>query len=146
MKREDMVNSDLSRFMYAHENSYRTALGEIQNGKKMTHWMWYIFPQIHGIGRSSTSQYYAIQTIEEAKAFLLDPYLGGNLREISHTLLGLTENNPTTIFGKPDDRELKSCMTLFASISEDSSVFHQVLDKFFNGRMDERTLSIRQRH
>ncbi len=140
-----MIHSDLSRFTYAHENSYRTALGEIQNGKKMTHWMWYIFPQIHGIGRSSTSQYYAIQTIEEAKAFLLDPYLGGNLREISHTLLGLNENNPTTIFGKPDDRKLKSCMTLFASISEDSSVFHQVLEKFFNGRMDERTLSILQR-
>ena len=134
--------SDLSRFTQVHKESYRSALKEIQNGKKMTHWMWYIFPQIRGLGRSSTSQYYAILNLDEAKAFLNDPYLGENLIEISYALLNLKEDNPTMIFGKPDDKKLKSSMTLFASISEDNSVFHKVLDKYFDGKMDKRTLTI----
>ena len=137
-----MDNTDLSRFVEAHHFSYQTALMEIKNGQKQTHWMWYIFPQIKGLGKSSTSQYYAVQNLDEAKAFLRDPYLGGNLQEISCALLDVREDNPTVIFGKPDDRKLKSCMTLFASISEDGSVYHQVLDKFFNGMMDKRTISI----
>ena len=134
--------SDLSRFTQVYKESYRSALKEIQNGKKMTHWMWYIFPQIRGLGRSSTSQYYAILNLDEAKAFLNDPYLGENLIEISYALLNLKEDNPTMIFGKPDDKKLKSSMTLFASISEDNSVFHKVLDKYFDGKMDKRTLTI----
>ena len=133
---------DLSRFTKAHSHSFQDALEEISNGRKESHWMWYIFPQIHGLGRSSTSQYYAIKSLDEAKAFLNDSYLGGNLRTISQALLDLEENDPAVIFGKPDDRKLKSCMTLFALISEDGSVFHQVLDKYFDGRTDRRTLSI----
>ena len=128
-----MENSfDLSRFTKAHRYSYQTALSEIKNGRKTSHWMWYIFPQMRGLGRSDTSKYYAIQSLDEAKAFLKDPYLGKNLLEI----------NATEVFGKPDDWKLKSCMTLFSIISEDGSVFHKVLDKFFYGKPDKRTLKM----
>lgn len=138
-----MENSfDLSRFTKAHRYSYQTALSEIKNGRKTSHWMWYIFPQMRGLGRSDTSRYYAIQSLDEAKAFLKDPYLGKNLLEISNTLLALDTNNATEVFGKPDDWKLKSCMTLFSIISEDGSVFHKVLDKFFYGKPDKRTLKI----
>ena len=137
-----MGNFELSRFIEAHKLSYQSALTEIRNGRKTSHWMWYIFPQIYGLGRSATSEYYAMRNLEEAKALLRDPYLGGNLLEISHALLALKEENPEVIFGIPDDMKLKSSMTLFASVSEAGSVFHQVLDKFFNGQMDKRTLEI----
>ena len=138
---------DLSRFTQAYKGyfgnvSYQTAFSELQNGRKITHWMWYIFPQIHGLGRSSTSQYYAIQSIDEAKAFLNDSYLGESLRGICSVLLKLETNNPTEVFGWPDDMKLKSSMTLFASVSEDNFVFHKVLEKFFNGEYDKRTLNI----
>ena len=138
-----MENSfDLSRFTKAHRYSYQTALSEIKNGRKTSHWMWYIFPQMRGLGRSDTSRYYAIQSLDEAKAFLKDPYLGKNLLEISNTLLALDTNNATEVFGKPDDWKLKSCMTLLFIISEDGSVFHKVLDKFFYGKPDKRTLKM----
>lgn len=133
-------NIDLSRFIRVQKDTYQTALKEIQNGHKISHWMWYIFPQILGLGRSSTSQFYAIQNLEEAIAFLHDPYLGSNLCEISSALLGLESNDPTEIFGRPDDMKLKSSMTLFALISEDDSIFHQVLRKYYGGRFDEQTL------
>lgn len=136
------MNSDISRFTQAHKGSYDSALREIRNGRKESHWMWYIFPQIHGLGKSGISQYYAIQGIDEAKSFLKDSYLGGNLLEICRALLDLQEDNPRVVFGRPDDMKLKSCMTLFAYISEDGSVFHQVLDKYFDGKTDKRTLSI----
>ena len=128
--------------MEAQKRSYPTALQEIQNGRKMSHWMWYIFPQIAGLGHSYTAQYYAIQNLEEARAFLNDPYLGKNLLEISHALLPLETNNPTEVFGKPDDMKLRSCMTLFAAVSEEGSVFHQVLEKYFDGNRDRLTLNI----
>ena len=114
-------NIDLSRFVEAHNQSYETALKEIKNGHKYSHWMWYIFPQIQGLGRSSTSQYYAIKNSDEALAFLNDEYLGGHLIEISKALMKLDSDNPTEIFGKPDDMKLRSCMTLFASVSDDNS-------------------------
>ena len=104
--------------------------------------MWYIFPQIHGLGKSSTSQYYGIKDLNEARAFINDPYLGGNLKKISMALLELEENNAVAIFGKPDDIKLKSCMTLFSCISEDGSIFHKVLEKYFDGRQCKRTVSI----
>ena len=135
-----MEKIGLSRFVEAHKMSYETALAEIRRGRKESHWMWYIFPQIHGLGFSSMSEYYAIQSTDEARAFLADPYLGGNLREISSALLELQESNPAVIFGSPDNMKLKSSMTLFAAVSEDGSVFHLVLDKFFHGEMDHRTL------
>ena len=136
------MEQDLSRFVCAHKQWYDIALREIRNGRKQSHWMWYIFPQLLGLGKSSHSQYYGIKGRGEAIAFLDDPYLGGNLLEITRVLLNLEGNNPTLIFQWPDNMKLRSCMTLFASISNDGSVFHQVLDKFFNGRMDNRTLTI----
>ena len=133
---------DLSRFTKVQEQDFKTAFKEIKNGRKMSHWMWYIFPQIQGLGKSSTSQYYGIKDLNEARAFINDPYLGGNLKKISMALLELEENNAVAIFGKPDDIKLKSCMTLFSCISEDGSIFHKVLEKYFDGRQCKRTLSI----
>nr|WP_298056418.1 DUF1810 domain-containing protein [uncultured Lachnoanaerobaculum sp.] len=133
---------DLSRFTKAQEQDFKTAFKEIKNGRKMSHWMWYIFPQIQGLGKSSTSQYYGIKDLNEARAFINDPYLGENLKKISMALLELEENNAVAIFGKPDDIKLKSCMTLFSCISEDGSIFHKVLEKYFDGRQCKRTLSI----
>ncbi len=133
---------DLSRFVNAHKQSYQTALEEIKNGYKYSHWMWYIFPQIHGLGRSSTSQYYAIQSLEEARAFLEDPYLGKNLLEISQALLNLDTNNATEVFGRPDDMKLRSSMTLFSLVADADPVFQKVLDKYFDGRKDGRTLRV----
>ncbi len=133
---------DLSRFTTAHQRDYETALHEIRQGRKKSHWIWYIFPQVRGLGKSSTSQYYAIQSLEEARAFLNDPVLGGHLTEISAALLTLPTNNASDIFGWPDNLKLRSCMTLFSLVSAPDSVFHQVLDKFFGGQHDGRTLQI----
>lgn len=133
---------DLSRFVKAQKRSYKTALKEIRNGFKETHWMWFIFPQIHGLDHSTTSQFYAIQSLDEAKAFLEDPYLGRNLHEICNVLLNLRSSNATEVFGRPDDKKLKSSMTLFSLVSGDDNIYQQVLDKFFDGRRDNRTLRI----
>ena len=133
---------DLSRFTEAHQQSFETALAEIRTGWKRTHWMWYIFPQIQGLGFSETSKYYAIRDLDEAKAFLQDPYLGANLRIICMALLGLETNDPLKVFGRPDDMKLRSCMTLFAAASEEDDVFQKVLDKYFEGVPDKKTLKI----
>lgn len=133
---------NLIRFEDAHIRYYQTALKEIRNGRKESHWMWFIFPQIKGLGRSYTSQYYAIESLDEAKAFLNHPYLGKNLIEITNVLLLLDSNNATEIFGKPDDMKLKSCMTLFAIASEEQSVFEKVLSKFFGNKYDNLTIKL----
>lgn len=133
---------DLSRFTAAHQKDYEKALCEIRNGKKRTHWMWYIFPQIQGLGDSVTTEHYAMQSKEEARAFLSDPYLGKNLLEISNALLLLECNDPYKVFEYPDTLKLRSSMTLFAHVSEENSVFHQVLDKYYNGTLDTLSLSI----
>lgn len=104
--------------------------------------MWYIFPQISGLGHSSTSRYYAIKSLDEAAAFLQDPNLGRNLREICHVLLSLETNNATEVFGKPDDIKLKSSMTLFSLVTDTDPVFQDVLNKYFGGKRDYRTLKI----
>ena len=140
------MKNDLSRFTQAHERDYETALSEIRNGRKRSHWMWYIFPQLKGLGMSSTSDYYGIKDMDEAKAFLSDPYLGGNLREISNALLKLDTNNALEVFGSPDNLKLCSSMTLFASAEGESSVFRKVLEKFFQGKDDERTLALLKSH
>ena len=115
---------------------------EIKNGHKNSHWMWFIFPQIHGLGRSPTSQYYAVKSLDEATAFLQDPYLSGNLLEICHALLILDKNNATEVFEKPDDMKLKSSMTLFSLVPNADPVFQNVLDKYFGGKRDYRTMKI----
>ena len=132
----------LEKFKKAHETSYERALLEIRNGRKESHWMWYIFPQIKGLGRSSTAQYYAIESLKEAEAFLEDEYLGKNLIEITEALLELDSDNPTEVMGVPDDMKLKSSMTLFELVAGEDSVFSKVLQKYFNGNRDRNTLRI----
>lgn len=131
--------SDLSRFTSAQRKSYEGALEEIRRGFKTGHWMWYIFPQIIGLGSSATCLHYSIKNLQEAKDFLADPYLGGNLVEISNALLELPETNPSKIFGWPDDMKLCSCMTLFAIADPEQEVFQKVLDKYYGGERDHRT-------
>ena len=109
--------SDLSRFITAQERSYDSALREIRSGRKRTHWMWYIFPQIAGLGFSQTAQYYAISSLQEAKDYYAHPVLGKRLVEISEALLALDSCDATSVMGYPDDLKLKSCMTLFAAAS-----------------------------
>ena len=104
--------------------------------------MWYIFPQIHGLGFSSTSAYYAIQSMAEAKDFLNDPYLGANLRAISEALLKLDTDDPYQVFGSPDHLKLLSCMTLFEAAEGEGGVFTQVIEKYYRGRRDDKTLKI----
>lgn len=136
---------DLERFRDAHRRDFAQAYAEIQNGYKETHWMWYIFPQIQGLGRSSTAQYYAISDIEEAVEFLSDPYLGDNLRAISKELLGKSTNDAVDIFGYIDAMKLKSSMTLFhvaGEMCDENRVFYDVLTKYFNGEFDEKTLGL----
>jgi uncharacterized protein (DUF1810 family) len=132
----------LKRFTDAQQNAYTTALAEIQNGCKRSHWMWFIFPQIHGLGFSEISRHYAIKDLDEAEAYLRHPVLGSRLIEISQALLNSVNSNTTEIFGSPDDLKLKSSMTLFASVPGAGPVFQAVLDKFFGGEKDAPTLQL----
>jgi uncharacterized protein (DUF1810 family) len=130
----------MKRFLEAQEKNYEAALSEIRDGRKRSHWMWYVFPQIQGLGFSETAKYYAIKDLNEAALFLAHPVLGSRLIQIANTLLELDVNNATKVFGSPDDMKLKSSMTLFASLKETDPVFQKVLDKFFNGLKDEKTV------
>ena len=134
------IELTLERFRKAHEESYETALAEIRSGRKRSHWIWYIFPQIHGLGHSAVAQYYAIQSAAEAKAYWNDPVLSAHLAEISSELLK-QDGAVEAIMGYPDNLKLRSCMTLFYLISGDS-IFRQVLDKFYDGSMDDETEKI----
>ena len=136
------MNYEISRFMKAHQSDYQRALSEIKNGKKVSHWMWYIFPQIKGLGRSSMSEYYGIQDLDEAKAYLADPILGKHLIEICDALLSLDTNDAPEVMGRPDDRKLKSSMTLFDTATDSLDVFQMVLDKYYHGKKDYRTLKM----
>lgn len=133
---------DLSRFHKAQQGSYETALAEIRSGRKRSHWIWYIFPQIQGLGFSSTAQYYAIENLEEAKAYLADPVLRERLLEISNALLALDSCDPSEVMGYPDDLKLRSSMTLFSLAEPECTVFRDVLDKFYNGQEDSRTIAL----
>lgn len=137
-----MKKYDISRFVDAQKSDYEIALSEIKNGKKYSHWMWYIFPQLRGLGKSWTSDFYGVEDLGEAKAILDDSYLGKNLREICTVLLELDESNPTVIFGRPDDLKLKSSMTLFKYASPNEVVFKKVLEKYFNSCEDRRTVKM----
>ena len=134
--------SNLNRFIEAQEASYPVALAEMQRGRKQNHWIWFIFPQIQGLGYSETSKFYAIRDRQEAQAFLDHPVLGDRLVKISQELLKLESNNANKIMGSPDDLKLKSSMTLFASLPNTNPVFALVLDKFFAGTKDAKTLQI----
>ena len=130
----------LQRFLDAQATAYPTALAEVKAGRKRSHWMWYIFPQIRGLGVSSTSQHYAIRDAVEAAAYLAHPVLGPRLREISGELLKLGSSSANSVFGSPDDLKLRSAMTLFAAVPGADPVFQAVLDKYFGGAPDAQTL------
>ncbi|MGI4874067.1 MAG: DUF1810 domain-containing protein [Janthinobacterium lividum] len=134
--------NSLERFVEAQAAAYITALAEIKNGRKQSHWMWFIFPQIQGLGYSSTSKYYAIKNRQEAAAYLQHPLLGTRLLEISAALLTLGNTSASRIFGSPDDVKLKSSMTLFAAVPGAAPVFQAVLDRFFQGAPDAQTLHL----
>ena len=132
----------LNRFIEAQESKYDIALSEIKNGKKESHWMWYVFPQIKGLGTSETAKFYALEDITETIAFFNHPLLGNRLLEISTALLQLASSDANKIMGSPDDVKLRSCMTLFNSLPNTNPVFKSVLNKFYNGKEDEATLQI----
>ncbi len=134
--------SDLQRFKDAQKMDFDIALAEIQNGRKRSHWMWYIFPQIHGLGFSRMSEYYAIRSMEEARDFLHDPDLGGNLRKISEALMELDTDDPHQVFGSPDDLKLLSCMTLFEEAEGRGGVFTRVIEKYYKGKRDRKTMEM----
>lgn len=139
------TSNNLIRFLDAQKNTYNRALQEIQSGRKTSHWMWFIFPQIAGLGLSETAQFYAIQNGEEAAAYLAHPILGNRLIEISGALLQLLTNNAVSIFGTVDSLKLKSSMTLFSLVPNAPPVFGAVLDKFFAGERDEKTVTLLNR-
>ena len=122
------MNNDLERFLIAQQTYYWTALQEIKSGRKRSCWMWFIFPQIEGLGYSETAQYYAIKDLDEAKAYMEDYTLSSNLVEISQALLEVDSNDATAVMGWPDDLKLKSSMTLFGVAKPECEVFHKVLD------------------
>lgn len=131
--------TSLNRFLEAQEPMYATALKEIKNGEKESHWIWYIFPQLRGLGYSPNAYTYGINGLEEAEAYLEHPVLSARLIEISTALLSHKGESIEDIMGDIDALKLRSSMTLFALVSKDSSVFHQVLDCFYDGNMDELT-------
>ena len=133
---------NLSRFVQAQEDDYEQALAEIRSGRKRSHWMWYIFPQIDGLGFSSTSRRYSIKSVAEAEAYLSHPVLGPRLVECAEAALRVEGRSAFEIFGSPDDMKLRSCATLFACVSPAGSVFDRLLDKYFQGGRDGKTLRL----
>jgi len=132
----------MERFLSAQGSDYATALAEIRRGRKQSHWMWYIFPQIQGLGHSPMAQHYAIRDLAEATEYLAHPVLGPRLVEISRALLALPGSDATAVMGSPDDMKLRSCMTLFSLVPGADAVFSEVLTKFFKSKPDERTVDI----
>ena len=131
----------LERFIAAQEKVYQWALTEVKSGKKLSHWIWYIFPQLKGLGTSESSQYYGINDIEEARAYLNHPILGARLREITSAFLDSVGKNAQDVFGYLDAMKVRSCMTLFNEVSDDD-VFRKVLDRYYSGLADEKTLAV----
>ncbi|GAB3721112.1 DUF1810 domain-containing protein [Spirosoma lituiforme] len=137
-----LAETDLTRFIEAQANDYDRALAEVTNGHKQSHWMWYIFPQIAGLGVSETARFYAIKNLDEANAYLQHPVLGGRLIEISKALLAVEGKTANQILGSIDELKLRSSMTLFGALPNTNPVFQAVLDKFFNGQDDPKTRSL----
>ncbi len=132
---------DLDRFLRAQAVDYARALSELRAGQKQSHWMWYIFPQIEGLGGSAMSRRYSIKSAAEARAYLEHPVLGARLRECFGAVLNIEGRSAHEIFGSPDDMKLRSSATLFAAVS-DEAVFKDVLQKYFDGKADEPTLGL----
>lgn len=134
--------SNLDRFVVAQEHCYDRALNEVRQGRKETHWMWFVFPQIIGLGSSDTAILYSITDIGEAKLYLNHEVLGPRLVEITRELLALETDDPVEVFGDIDALKLNSCMTLFDYVTDDENVFNEVIEKFYDGVKDEKTLQL----
>jgi uncharacterized protein (DUF1810 family) len=137
-----MNEFELTRFLDAQNKCYLKALSEIKNGRKESHWMWFIFPQLKGLGRSETAKFYAIDNIDEAKAYLHHPVLGRHLIQIANAVFDVEGKTANQIFGSPDDMKLRSCMTLFANVPDADPIFEKIVGKYFNGLQDELTIQI----
>lgn len=133
---------DLARFVDAQRDVYTRAVAELKSGRKRSHWMWYIFPQLDGLGHSAMAHRYAIKSLAEARAYLARPVLGQRLQECAQVLLGLEGKTAHDIFGSPDDLKLRSCATLFSQVSPADSLFHRLLTRYFEGNADSRTLQL----
>ena len=138
------MEKSLDRFLIAQQNYYYDAYTELKAGKKRSHWMCFIFPQIRGLGYSDMAKYYAIESREEAENYITDPTIGHNLIEISTVLLEIKDNDAKKVMGEPDDRKLQSCMILFSTVAPEIDVFEKVLQKFYGGVKDSKTLEILQ--
>ena len=133
---------ELKRFLQAQENTYDRALAELRAGRKTSHWMWFVFPQIDGLGRSPTARHYAIKNLAEARAYLGHPLLGARLRECTRAMLALQGLTAHEILGDPDDLKFRSSMTLFEHAAEDKDLFARAIDTYFAGKRDILTLTI----
>jgi uncharacterized protein (DUF1810 family) len=146
IKASDTIGRDdvfgLSRFISAQDSVYNRVLEELKSGRERSHWMWYIFPQVDGLGYSATSKHYAIKSMEEARAYLNNPVLGSRLVECADALMAIEGRSASDILGYPDDLKLQSSMTLFAFVAGQDSVFVRVLDKYFQGEKDMKTLQL----
>jgi len=138
----DEIDYNLERFVDAQNGAYERALSELRAGHKRSHWMWFIFPQIAGLGSSFMAEKYAVRSAEEAAAYLADPVLGSRLLRCVDAVLAIEGKSAHEVFGSPDDFKLRSSMTLFAAISEHGSPFHKVIDKFYRGEFDDRTIQL----
>lgn len=132
---------NLARFLQAQESDYEQALSELRQGQKRSHWIWYIFPQLDGLGFSSTAKHYAIKSLEEAKAYLDHPVLGPRLLECAEAVYGVAGRSATQVMGSPDDLKLKSCATLFEYVSPSNSIFNRLIQKYYQGEPDDKTLA-----
>jgi uncharacterized protein (DUF1810 family) len=134
------IDYDLERFVNAQDPVYATVLDELRTGRKRSHWMWFVFPQVAGLGRSEMAQKYAIRSSDEAAAYLAHPVLGPRLRECAGLVAAVEDKPIEEIFDPPDDRKFQSSMTLFADVAPDEAVFQSCLDKYFDGRADPATI------
>lgn len=133
---------DLGRFVTAQEQTYDAALRELEAGRKTGHWMWFVFPQAEGLGRTTTSRHYAIRSLDEARAYLDHPVLGHRLVTCCEALLRIRDRSARAVMGDPDDLKLRSSMTLFATVAPEIGVFSRVLERFFEGEADPLTVEI----
>ncbi|WP_087002143.1 DUF1810 domain-containing protein [Rhizobium sullae] len=136
------IDYNLERFINAQNGIYDQALEELRSGRKRSHWMWFIFPQIAGLGSSAMAERYAIRSAEEAAAYVADPILGSRLIRCVQAILSVKDRTAHDILGSPDDLKLRSSLTLFAAVSDQRSPFHEAIDRFYGGEFDERTIEI----
>ena len=137
-----MSDHDLARFVEAQEGDYETAISELRAGRKRSHWVWYVFPQLDGLGSSATARRYAIRSLDEARAYLAHPVLGPRLVTATRAALSSGESDPNRLFGSPDDLKFRSSMTLFAVADPEEPVFREALDTFYGGDPDGRSLEL----